>query len=86
MKRWLIIPVVLLAIPAWAVPAWLIGFGVGVTVQIIPWTRNHIILPPLVAAQHAIRPIPQDRIDRANRRAEKARRRQQRAQRKAEGH
>jgi hypothetical protein len=85
MRRWLIVPIMLLVIPAWAVPAWLIGFGVGVTVQIIPFTRNKVIMPPLRKMQRTIRPIPQDKVDAANHRAEKARRKAQRAQRKAEG-
>lgn len=73
-----VLALALTAIPAYAVPGWLIGFGVGVTVQVIPFTRNHIIMPPLNAAkrtiQRTLRPIPQDKIDAQRKREEKARR------------
>lgn len=71
---------ILFAIPVYAVPGWLIGFSVGVSVQVVPWTRNHIIMPPLKLAQRTVRPIPQDKIDKANKKAmklEKDRRRKE---------
>jgi hypothetical protein len=74
MKRALRIIVLFATTSGYAVPGWLIGFGVGVGVQVVPFTRNHIIMPPLKAIQRTIRPIPQDKVDAANRKAEKARR------------
>lgn len=29
----------------------LYGFGIGLTVQIIPWTRNHVVMPPVNLAK-----------------------------------
>lgn len=84
-----VLTVVLLSatLPALAAPGWLIGFGVGVTIQIIPFTRNHIIMPPLKLAQRTIRPMPQDKIDKANKKAEKVRRKamKQRQENHSEG-
>lgn len=84
MKKLIPIIVVLVAIPAFAVPGWLIGFSVGVGVQVVPWTRNHIILPPLRTVQHTIRPIPQDKIDREMRRSAKREAKRYKAQQKLE--
>lgn len=75
MKKLLAIPVLLLAMitPSFAAPAWLIGFGVGVAIQLVPFTKNRIILPTARTVQRTIRPVPQDKIDKDNRKAERAR-------------
>lgn len=37
------------SLPSYAVDgkALLVGFGIGLTVQIVPWSRNHIVMPPV---------------------------------------
>lgn len=75
MKRLLTIPVILFTMitPSFATPGWLIGFGAGVAIQFIPYTRNHIIMPVARKIQRTVRPVPQDKIDRDNMKAERAR-------------
>lgn len=81
MKRILTIPVLLLALitPSFAVPAWFIGFSVGVGINFVPWTKNHIVLPSAHAVQRTIRPNLQDKIDKQNRKDEKDRMKAERA-------
>lgn len=51
----------------------LIGISIGLGVYGYQGTRTHVVAPAVRAVQRVIRPIPQDKVDRANRKAEKAR-------------
>ena len=49
----------------------LIGISIGLGLTAYQGTRQHVVLPVGHAMQRAIRPIPQDKIDRENRKAAK---------------
>jgi hypothetical protein len=70
-----VILVVLATLPSQAgtAEAYAIGFGAGIAFKLIPLTNHKIVMPMTRAVQRTIRPIPQDKVDAANRKAEKAR-------------
>lgn len=53
-----------------------IGIGIGLGLYTYQGTRTHVFLPAAHAVQRTIRPVPQDKIDKANRKAAKLARKQ----------
>lgn len=64
--------------------AYAIGFGAGIAFKLIPFTNRHVVMPATRAIQRTVRPVAQDAVERANRKAEKAQRKEEKARRKAE--
>lgn len=73
MKRLFLIALLGCSISAAAVDgkSLLIGIGIGLGLYTFQGTRTHVILPVAHAIQRTIRPIPQDKIDKAARKARK---------------
>jgi hypothetical protein len=68
---------------AYAVSDALILFMTGVAVGAIPWTRNHVLIPPMHKFQRLVRPMhPHDDIEKLERQAEKDQKRREREARK----
>lgn len=63
--------------------AYAIGFGAGIAFKLIPWTNNHVVMPATRAVQRTVRPVPQDAVEKAERKAAKAQRKEEKARRKA---
>jgi len=63
----------------------LIGIGIGLGLYTYQGTRQHVILPATHKIQRTIRPIPQDKIEKENRRALKAAKRAAKAPQSPQG-
>ena len=55
-----------------AIKMLLIGISIGLGLAGYQGTRQHVILPTAHAVQRTIRPLPQDKIDKENRKEVKA--------------
>lgn len=73
MKRLLTITVLLVATSCYAVDgkSLLIGISIGLGIYTYQGTRQHVVLPTVHAIQRTIRPLPQDKINKQQRKAAK---------------